>query len=55
MKDNMKTITLTPEEYITFCLIMQQDAYKTATIVTVYTKHSVMITADNNFLLSLGY
>jgi hypothetical protein len=51
----MKTITLTPEEYITFCLIMQQDAYKTAIIVTVYTKHSVMITANNDFLLSLGY
>jgi hypothetical protein len=34
---------------------MQQDAYKTATIVTVYTKHSVMITANNDFLLSLGY
>jgi len=51
----MKTITLTPEEYITFCLIMQQDAYNNVKINTTYQKNSVMITADTNFLLSLGY
>ena len=51
----MKTITLTPEEYITFCLIMQQDAYNNVKINTTFQKNSVMITADTNFLLSLGY
>jgi len=55
MKDNMKTITLTPEEYITFCLIMQQDAYNNVKINTTYQKNSVMITAQDGFLAELGY
>jgi hypothetical protein len=51
----MRTITLTPEEYITFCLIMQQDAYKNVKINTTFKKNSVMITALDGFLAELGY
>jgi hypothetical protein len=51
----MKTITLTPEEYITFCLIMQQEEFGKPEIDTTFIKSGVKITGSTEFLESIGY
>jgi len=51
----MKTITLTPEEYIQFCLIVQQQSCSKVQFNTIFIKQAVKITATIDFLEELGY
>jgi hypothetical protein len=53
----MKTITLTPEEYIQFCLIVQQESCSITKVQfnTIFIKQAVKITAPIDFLEELGY
>lgn len=50
----MRTIELSAEEYLHFCLIIKQDA-NAPSIETKYFKNSVTIKCESKYLESLGY